>query len=86
MKEQAKKGKFKVSWLPGEFEGYVYDGPADKFNGHPIPYFPLEEMWRIVSVLYDTVKPELVETDEGVDVLYPVGGQAWEWEKVKQKT
>lgn len=83
MSEKATKGKFKVAWLPGEFEGYTYDGPADRFNGHPIPMFSMAEMWRIVSAIYDSVKPELVDTDKGQELLYPVGGQAWLWEKVK---
>jgi hypothetical protein len=85
MKEQAKKGKFKVAWLPGEFEGYVFDGPADMWNGHPIPMFEIEQMWAIVSALYDTVNPEIVQTEDGEKVLYPVGAQAWEWTKVRQR-
>ena len=84
MSEIATRGKFTLPWLPGEFEGYAFTGPADSFNGDSIPYFELEVMWKIITALYDTAKAELVHTEDGDKVLHPLGGQAWEWLKAKK--
>ena len=82
-KEKAVKGKFEVSWLPGQYDGYRLTGPADAWNGHPIPLFELEEVWRIVSAIYDSCRPQIIETDDGEKMLYPLGKESWEWEEVK---
>ena len=84
MKEKATKGQFSLPWLPGTFEGYTFNGPADSFNGGPIPYFDLEEVWRIITSLYDSAKPERIETEDGLKALHPLGGQAWAWQKAKK--
>lgn len=83
MSEIAIKGQFELPWLNGIFEGYTFNGPADRFNGGPIPMFELEEVWRIISSLYDSAKPELIQTEGGEKVLHPLGAQAWEWMKAK---
>ena len=82
MREKATKGKFRVSWLPGEYEGYVFNGPADKWNGHPLPYFSQEEKQRIITDIYDTYNSVLIGTEDGEKELFPIGSQAFEWTKI----
>ena len=81
--EKAIRGRYSLPWLDGEYDGYHLTGPADRFNGYYIPYFSLEVMGDIVTALYHMARPEILDTEAGPTLLYPVGGQAFEWQKLK---
>ena len=68
----AKKAKFKVDKIPGEYTGYYLDSPADTWNGHPVPWFTSKEMWRMVD---NQTTPILVHSDLFDDFLEEVDGQ-----------
>ena len=82
MKDKARKGLFKAPGLPGEYEGYIFTGPADTWNGHPCPWFTPDAVYQMVNDL-KMIGPKLTETEDGVLLLYPIGTQAWAWIEVK---
>ena len=80
---KVKKAKFKVSWLPGEYEGYYFDEAGETFNGEPIPYFSLDIVTMILRDI-SAVVPEQIENEYGYLDVYPLGKEAWQWIKVEQ--
>lgn len=84
MKEKARKGLFSAPGLPGQYEGYVFTGPSDTWNGHPLPFFTPEAVYDMLKDL-KTIGPKLIDTTDGERFLYPIGYMAFYWEEIKQK-
>ena len=79
---KARKGKFKVEFLDGEYEGYVLDGAGDTWNGHPCPFLTYEARTKLLNDL-QAWKVETIDTEDGELILFPVGSQQLKWEEVK---
>jgi len=79
---KARKAKFKVDFLDGVYEGYVFDGPAETWNGHPCPYLTYQAREQFIRDL-GAYSPEHIETEDGKLLLFPAGRQQLKWEEVK---
>ena len=80
---KAKKGKFRIRFLPCEYEGYVFTGPSDTFNGYPQPMFSPGEIEKIRNDLHSLMgRQEKVDTEDGVRFLRTMGHQYWEWDDI----
>jgi len=78
---KAKKAKFTIEFLDGEYEGYFFDSPGDRWNGHPCPFFThrvRKEILRQMSCF--TI--ETIDTEDGELSLWPIGHQKMRWEVV----
>ena len=80
---KAKKGNFKIDFLPGVYEGYIFTGPADTFNGYPQPMIPPGEIERMRNDFESLMgRQEKIETEDGIRFLRTVGLMYWQWEDV----
>jgi hypothetical protein len=78
---KAKKGKFRLPFLPGrEYEGYYSDEPGDQFNGSPVPYLTYGSRDKLMHDI-GCYAPELIDTEEGELLLFPIFGQQLQWKK-----
>lgn len=78
----AKKAIFKVDFMDGVYEGYYFDSPGDTWNGHPNPFLTYDSRERFIRDL-GGYKPEKINTEDGVLLLYPIGNQQLKWEKAE---
>lgn len=79
-----KKAKFKVRWLPDEYEGYYTDQPSDTFNGEHVPLFTQDVYVQIIADIIRYMEAEKIPIDGKQANLYPLGAYAWQWEKVEE--
>ena len=79
---KARKAKFKVDFLEGEYEGYVFDSPSDTWNGHACPYLTYQAREQFIEDIGASA-PEMTDTEDGEMMLFPVGVQQLKWEEVK---
>ena len=80
---KAKKAKFKIGFLPGEYEGYFTDAPGDTFNGSYQPIFSPGEIERIRNDFESLMgRQEKIETEDGIRFLRSIGWGYWEWRDV----
>jgi len=78
---KARKGKFKVAFLKGEYEGYIFD----KKKGYSGPYLTYPARERFIHDL-GAFTYEKINTEDGELLLFPIGKNQLEWTEIKEET
>lgn len=78
---KAKKGKFRVDFLEGGYEGYYFDSPSDTWNGHYCPFLTFPARTKFMEDI-GCFSAELIDTEDGELYLFPIGSQQLKWEKI----